>query len=228
MENSVNQIVTARGGRVTRRRRSVGVLVVATVTSWAMIGGAVPTATAAPIPVVTTPTPTEDGALIIDMGQTVQTYEANVEAFGAVYALLQAGVPVQWAINNQKADKEDIDFTVASVNGGGPKDYRGAPFVIAAEYADEAASVLAGFGGLTVDTVTGPFDAPIFEELRSWANVALDGNKGGIAAAYFAAAGIPDAAYRADVFPTQDTYGVPTLPFSDPAATISRAASMCT
>ncbi|MDH3605951.1 MAG: DUF11 domain-containing protein, partial [Acidimicrobiia bacterium] len=139
------------------------------------------------------------GAYIIDMGVEPQTVENGLKPFGLVYDLMVNNqIPVVWAINDAKV-KDGDDFTVDSVNGGGPKTYKGGPFVIEAEWAAEAGPIISTwtsrYSGMVVDQATAAFDVPVFETLTAWPNIALDADNGGIAASYYEEADIPEAAY---------------------------------
>ena len=68
------------------------------------------------------------GVYIIDMGQTTQTYNNGLKPYGLVYALINAGIPVNWAINPAKA-KDGTDF-IASSAGNLNKAYKGGSFIV--------------------------------------------------------------------------------------------------
>jgi hypothetical protein len=148
------------------------------------------------------------GSLIIPMDNASQD-AGMLRAYGLVYALLRAGVPVHWAINPAKA-ADGIDATVAAgntlvnletnANIALPVSYRGGPFIIAA--ADRAAALAVITPWLAADNVTvvrslsaGTFSADIFKTMNAAPNIAVfqDGNEL-IAFNNFNAAGIPDSA----------------------------------
>ncbi len=147
------------------------------------------------------------GALIIPMDTTSQD-AGMLRAYGLVYALLRANVPVQWAIDVNKI-VGGSDFTIGTAGGntlsnreGGtvalPRAYRGGPFVIS--HSDRAAALPVITAWLASDSVTvvhdltaGSFSANIARTLVAAPRVGLlrDGNEQ-IAFENLNAAGIPD------------------------------------
>jgi uncharacterized repeat protein (TIGR01451 family) len=193
-----------------RRMATAGAVFVLCVTALQAVP-ATPPALAA-FPVDSANVGTSSGALIIDMGITPQTLNNGLKPYGLVYDLMvNHQVPVMWSIDETKA-KDGDDFTVTSVNGGGPKTYRGGSFVIAAEHAAAAgpavATWVAAWPGLTVDVASADFTVPVFETLTSWPNAALDARNGGIATSYYVNAGIPATSYK---------YADPGLPYDSPS-----------
>jgi hypothetical protein len=145
------------------------------------------------------------GALIIPLDTTLQDAGA-LRAYGLVYQLLSAGIPVQWAILAGKPAGGN-DFTISApavvddLETGArialPISYRGGPFIIdAADRADALPLVTAWLadGVTVVHSVTGTFTADIAKTLTAAPRVALlqDGFEQ-IAIADFNAAGIPDS-----------------------------------
>lgn len=148
------------------------------------------------------------GAYIIDVGQA-QTIATGVKPYGLVYALLEAGVPVLWAISETK-DFDGVDVTV------GGRDYRGGPFVVDARWADLAAPIIADWRAQGV-LVDGPLDQafslPIHQQLTYWPRSVVDPDNGRIAADYYVAAGIPATEHReaspSELTPCDDLYAMP-------------------
>ena len=171
-----------------------------------------PAVDAGTIPASSTLTTIEAGAYIIDVGVQPQTYDNALLAYGLVYSLMiEHLIPVEWIVNDGKTGdgtqaSDDPDFVY---NG---KEYKGGPFVIRAEYAADAAPILAQWGGpsglvqadnvngqLAVGdsgvTIDGPTTAniqvPVFATLTEWPNAVLDVQNGSIAQGYYAASLIP-------------------------------------
>ena len=108
------------------------------------------------------------GTLVIPMDLTYQNYEPsvstgatksggtmNLRAYGAVAKLRAAGIPVGWAIKNNKAFGE-VDFAVqcsrllppvsgsyATGGGSSVRSFKSGPFVVLPQYASQAQSILA-------------------------------------------------------------------------------------
>jgi hypothetical protein len=115
------------------------------------------------------------GSYIIDMGVVPQTTANGLKPYGLIYDLTRNHkVPVSWIINTSKI-KDASDFTY---NG---KDYKGGAFVISAEYASDVLSVINDWKGKGV-IIDGPtdttFDAPLYNEIKSFPNVILDEDNG--------------------------------------------------
>ena len=141
------------------------------------------------------------GSLIVPMDTTYQD-DGMFKAFGLVYALLQAGVPVRWTIKAGKAygdsdfvaDAVDID-TAAVITGHG---YRGGPFVVDASDAQAAIPIVLAWITAHPETVvheaTGAFTVDVARYLVAAPSIALfaDGNED-VARDYLEAAAIPDS-----------------------------------
>lgn len=140
------------------------------------------------------------GSVIIPMDTTYQDM-GMLKAYGLVYALLKADVPVNWVIKKGKA-KGGADFTASAtdyktsavVNANA---YRGGPWVIRAADAAKAKPVIDAWITANVTTVhvsTASFDGDVARELIVAPNIAMfaDGNQK-IARGYVQAAGIPDS-----------------------------------
>ncbi|MCC6621201.1 MAG: DUF11 domain-containing protein, partial [Deltaproteobacteria bacterium] len=142
----------------------------------------------------------EAGALVIPMDTTYQDH-GMFKAFGLVYALLRAGVPVQWVIAPGKS-YGDADFTASATDhatGATITDhaYRAGPFVVAAADAAAALPIVDLWQAAHVTTVhvtTTPFVGFVSKELVAAPTIAVfsDGNED-IAFGYLNAAGIPDS-----------------------------------
>ena len=140
------------------------------------------------------------GSLIIPMDLDYQD-DGIFKAFGLVYQLLLADVPVHWAIREGK-DFGDADFTTdafdieteAPIEGHG---YRAGPFVIDASATDAAISVIEAWQDEHVTVVhqaTEGFETDVAQTLVAAPTIAMfaDGNED-IARRYLLAAGIPDS-----------------------------------
>jgi hypothetical protein len=153
------------------------------------------------------------GSLIIPMSTTFQN-NGTLRAFGLVYALLRAGVPVHWAILTGKTAGA-VDFTItapttvanretgaAIVPGAGGINYRGGGFVVSGANRTAALTVidawLASDTVTVVHDVTGTFSADIARTLTAAPRIAVfeDGNED-IAFADLNAAGMTDSAGNA-------------------------------
>jgi hypothetical protein len=130
-------------------------------------------------------------SIIIDMGMMPQTVGNGLKPYGLVYALLQAKVPVAWAINQSKT-KDAADFTL---NG---YDYKGGPFIIDARFLNPTINALLATWtaqGVVTRVAATSFTAPVYLTLKNLPRWTLDRTNGGIAVGYFVNAGIPAAAY---------------------------------
>jgi len=141
------------------------------------------------------------GSLVIPMDTTYQD-RGIFEAFGLVYALLRADVPVSWVIKRGKS-QGDADFVVsakdfatnAAIDDHG---YRGGPFVIRASDAERARPVVtlwrSTHPNTTVHVTTAVFRGWVSKRLVTAPTIAVfsDGNED-IAFGYLNAAGIPDS-----------------------------------
>ena len=79
------------------------------------------------------------GSYIIDMCQAVPTVENNLKPYGMIFDLVQTNkIPVYWAINPSKGDRDSTDFTVDG------QSFCSGSFIIDATYAitPEAQSVI--------------------------------------------------------------------------------------
>ena len=155
------------------------------------------------------------GAYIIDAGAipagaTKQTIGTGLRTYGLVYALVKSKIPVQWVINPDKSaiDQNNgntgVDIRGYDCDGSGTryaaKDYKTGAFVIAKEFAAQAAGVIATFKAISGNgdvVVDGPCtqelpNLPVFATIKSWPRVALDAQNGAVAVTYFQNAGIPD------------------------------------
>jgi uncharacterized repeat protein (TIGR01451 family)/MYXO-CTERM domain-containing protein len=147
------------------------------------------------------------GTLIIPMDTTSQD-SGTLRAFGLVYQLLLANVPVKWAILPGKA-QGGTDFTISApatvvsretgTAVAMPVSYRGGPFII--DSADRAAALPIVTAWLASDTVTvvhdltaGTFSADIERTMAAAPRIAIfeDGNQD-IAYGDLNAAGIRDS-----------------------------------
>ncbi|MDB4934600.1 MAG: uncharacterized protein JWP87_1572 [Labilithrix sp.] len=157
------------------------------------------------------------GSLVVPMDTTYQN-AGTLQAFGLVYALLRAGVPVHWAIKAGKAEGAS-DFTASATDrktGAVVTNYayRGGPFVIDA--ADRAAALPIVDAWLATKTTavhdtTAAFNADIRKSLAAAPRIAVfvDGNEV-IAFRYLNAAGIPDSTGKA--WPAAKANAYPTYP----------------
>jgi hypothetical protein len=133
------------------------------------------------------------GAFIINTGITPQTVNNGLKPYGMVYDLVKNyQVPVKWIINSTKS-KDGIDFSHNGV------DYRGAPFIIPAEYRTAAVNARITHwqtqgvaGASTISAIT----VPVHTTLRAMPIWTLDDQNGRIAEDYLINAGIPTSAYN--------------------------------
>ncbi|MBI5479932.1 MAG: DUF11 domain-containing protein [Deltaproteobacteria bacterium] len=165
-----------------------------------------------PAPVVAQTTQFQSGSLIIPMDTDYQG-QGMLKAFGLLYQLLKADVPVSWAIRPGKrvccpADADyltaTLDFSATGVDertGAAVADhgYRGGPFIIdAADYAAAKSVITAWWASNAnqpvVHRATAAFTAPINRTMTAAPKIAVfdDGNAN-IAIGYLNAAGIPDS-----------------------------------
>lgn len=141
------------------------------------------------------------GSLIVPMDTTYQDM-GMLEAYGLVYALLKAGVPVRWVIAPQKqnggvdfvADAVDLESGAQVAQHG----YRGGPWVVDAADVPEAMPVVEAWlqanPNTTVHEATAAFVGPVARVLIAAPTIAMfaDGNQK-IARKYMMAAKIPDS-----------------------------------
>lgn len=167
------------------------------------------------------------GVYIIDMGQSPQTINNGLKPYGLVYALINAGIPVNWAIEPTKA-KDGIDF-YATTLATGNKAYRGGSFIINTVVYPAAIPIInswkAANAGLVVDgPTTTSFSAPIYKTLTIWPKAFLDSDNDNKITPYFANAGIPSSSYQKNADPTMlpqcgsvsGTQDIYILPHADP------------
>lgn len=132
------------------------------------------------------------GSFIINMGITPQTVGNGLKPYGLIYDLLKNNkVPIKWVIKPTKV-KDGIDFSHNGV------DYKGGAFIIPAEFRTAAvnAKIVTWQGlGVVGATTVSPITVPVYTTLVAAPIWTLDKNNGGIATGFFAAAGIPAAAY---------------------------------
>lgn len=167
------------------------------------------------------------GAYIIDMGQATQTVANGLKPYGLVYKLIEAGIPVNWAIETTKA-KDGIDFyAVTAANGN--KAYKGGSFIIDVVNYPNALTIINNYKttnpGVIVDgPTTASFSAPIYKTLTIWPRAFLDSQNDDKITPYYTNAGIPSSSYTINANPTllpqcgspnglQDVY---ILPHADP------------
>ncbi|MCY1058745.1 hypothetical protein [Nannocystis sp. SCPEA4] len=141
------------------------------------------------------------GSLIIPMDTDYQDL-GMLEAYGLVYALLSAGVPVHWIIAPDKPYAGvDVVASAIDLQSGQPIDahgYRGGPFVVSAADAVDALAVIEGWQqqnpATVVHEVSASFMAPVSRRLVAAPTIAMfaDGNQD-IARKYMMAAKIPDS-----------------------------------
>jgi uncharacterized repeat protein (TIGR01451 family) len=149
----------------------------------------------------------ETGSFVIPMDNTRQN-AGMIRAYGLVYALLRANVPVHWAVSPNKA-QGGTDFTIANptvvvnresgANVARPIAYRGGPFVVASVDRTAALPVITAWlaaDGVTVvhEVTAGTFSADIAKTLTAAPSVGVfeDGNEA-IAYTNLNAAGILDS-----------------------------------
>jgi len=130
-----------------------------------------------------------------------------LRAYGLVYDLLRAGIPIRWIIRDGKGYGEE-DFTVASTDFAtgtpiAPHGYRGGPFVIDAPDAADAEPIIDAWlmanPEVVVHEVADDFEADVSRYLVVAPTIAMvaDGNEN-IARGYMLAAGIPDSVLDLD------------------------------
>ncbi len=158
-----------------------------------LLAGAAPGAHAAPESF-------EPGSLIIPMDTTYQDH-GMLEAYGLLYALLRAEVPVRWVIMPGK-EAGQADFVASAVDHEtaaviDQHGYRAGPFVVPAAHADAALPVVDVWQAshvTAVHVVTQAFTANVAKKLAAAPTIAIfaDGNED-IPFRYLNAAGIPDS-----------------------------------
>jgi len=97
------------------------------------------------------------GAAVIDMGITAQTDNNALKPYGLVYELVSSGIPVHWIIRDgksfedasNKVDQIDITVTGTTTRLGntstGAKGLKAGPFLIAAEFIEDAYTIASRF-----------------------------------------------------------------------------------
>ncbi|MBW2000624.1 MAG: hypothetical protein JRJ29_22025, partial [Deltaproteobacteria bacterium] len=139
-----------------------------------------------------------EGSLIIPMNSTYQGGDdasndgGVMEAYGLVFALLDEGITIYWAINEDKADPGDVDFVIEDNtldetegevvaklydHAGGLSDitfgsgdsyqritYSGGPFIIDESEAADAKAIIndSFWAAVDVHEAQVPFAAPIY------------------------------------------------------------------
>ncbi|MBK8492568.1 MAG: DUF11 domain-containing protein [Saprospirales bacterium] len=125
------------------------------------------------------------GACIINMGQTPQTYNNTLKAYGLVYKLVHDNqIPVYWAIRPDKTFQDqvnkvdEVDFTVNGVN------YKTGAFIIDEGFMGVAQPVinswLALYPTMQVNCNLPAFEAPIHDVITSFPRAVLDEQNGGL------------------------------------------------
>jgi hypothetical protein len=140
-------------------------------------------------------------SLVIPMDTTYQDH-GMLEAYGLVYDLLLAGLPVDWTIEPGKeyggvdfvASAEDVASEEPIVDHG----YRGGPFVIDGALHDDALPIVLAWQtehpAVAVHRATAPFSAEVSREMRVAPSIAIFvDHKEVVAFEYLNAAGIPQA-----------------------------------
>ena len=144
-----------------------------------------------------------DGSVIIPMDTTYQDM-GMLEAYGLLYQLLKADVPVHWVIKAKKA-VTDVDVTVAGKDfktgaAHTAHGYRGGPFMIQASYVAKASTTITNWQKAHPNTTVHVITAPAGVTARTGrlltvaptiAVIADDHED--IAFGYLNAAGIPDS-----------------------------------
>jgi len=146
------------------------------------------------------------GSYIIPMDTTYQnnaTLDTGmISAYGLVYNLLDAGIPVKWAIQPGKATIDSTDFTASAQDIQTfaiitAHNYSGGPFIIDSSYAAAALPLIQAWQvnhSVTVHQATAGFSAPIAMTLSRAPRIAVEENNAQIMYKYLNDAGIPDSA----------------------------------
>jgi uncharacterized repeat protein (TIGR01451 family) len=139
------------------------------------------------------------GSLIIPMDTTYQD-QGMFKAFGLLYQLLKADIPVHWVIKSPKA-LGDADLTTSSTDFSSSASvpshgYRGGPFVVSSELATAASPVIMAWQASNTTTVhiaEQDFSGRTGRLLTAAPTIAVIADKNqGIAFGYLNAAGITD------------------------------------
>lgn len=125
-----------------------------------------------------------------------------IPAYTLMFRLVEAGIPVHWSIKDGKTGWHDTDFTVLRAGGSpvahyepaGTLDttkyaaineikYRGAPFVVADDYAAAAITLIDSLSGtcqtgtcyseVDIHIAQADFDAPIYQEIGGLPKIAI-------------------------------------------------------
>ncbi|MEQ9578380.1 MAG: gliding motility-associated C-terminal domain-containing protein [Marinoscillum sp.] len=156
------------------------------------------------------------GSYIVDMGSLSPTIGNSLKPYGLIFDLTSNyQVPVKIAIRMDK-EKDEIDFSHEG------RDYRGAPFIISAEYRTDSVNAvldeweLQGVEGYT--TTTEALNVPIYVTFTAYTTWTVDQDNEAIAANYFDNAGIPLTSYTVKPPSALDgTDDIFILPHADPS-----------
>ncbi|HEV3470651.1 MAG TPA: right-handed parallel beta-helix repeat-containing protein [Pyrinomonadaceae bacterium] len=152
------------------------------------------------------------GSLVIPMDNTQQASGTvfNLKAYGAVEAILWAGIPVKWVIAPGKA-KDGLDFTATAsrvyptAQGAASRNFSGGPFVVHRDFAVPAKAAVSAFAtanGVTVYETTADVTANVRHTITHRPKVAVfnDGGSADIHQRYLTAAGFT-AGTHYDIIP---------------------------
>ncbi|MFT7622583.1 MAG: putative repeat protein (TIGR01451 family), partial [Myxococcota bacterium] len=141
------------------------------------------------------------GSLIIPMDTDYQD-AGMLKAYGLVYALLKADIPVAWVVKEGKETFDEADFTTGAIDFASgatipEHGYRGGPFIVDLSDAAAAGAVITQWQAshtTTVHAITSPFTGYVVKELVLAPSIGIlgDGNEH-VAFGYLNAAGIPDS-----------------------------------
>jgi uncharacterized repeat protein (TIGR01451 family) len=158
------------------------------------------------------------GSLIVPMDTTYQD-SGMLKAYGLLFALLKADVPVHWVIKSKKTAGE-ADFTTSSkdfksgaaITGHG---YRGGPFVVEQANAAKASPLVSAWqatNATTVHVADQDFEGRTGRLLTAAPTIAViaDGNED-IAFDYLNAAGIPDRGGETWTKVSPDVLGIASI-----------------
>lgn len=157
------------------------------------------------------------GSLVIPMDTTYQN-NGTLKAFGLVYKLLQADIPVYWLIEPTK-NFGGADFVTSAVDTASgavinQHGYRGGPFAIDEKNSEQAMPIIAAWKQSHITAVhktTTSFTAHVRRTLTAAPTIAIfaDGNEI-IAFEYLNAAAIPDSTGKS--WPTKKAATYPLYP----------------
>lgn len=171
------------------------------------------------------------GALVIPMDTTLQGTSGtsfNVKAYGLIYALLAAKIPVYWAIKSGKA-KDGVDFS-ASVTQVLPSttttattlSFRGGPFVVPAEFATTAKQIASSYANsVNVYALAVATTIDIRYTLTTTPKVAVGVTNSAIHTNYLSLAGWPGSSYAVldpATLSAASCYTIVTEPHTDATA----------